>query len=450
LQLYSCKTDKKMVTQNRNTKKSEQNEFTPLFDFNEKKQATAGKQAPIAQTLPQKPISVTELTHHIKELIELNFGNIEVIGQVSNLTLPRSGHVYLTLKDKNSQLPAIIWKSTVSKIRFKIKDGMEVICRGRLDVYPPQGKYQMIVSGLEPKGIGSLELAFRQLHDKLAATGIFETSRKKPLPKVIQNIAIITSPSGAAIHDFLQVLGRRTKRVNVLIIPVRVQGDGAAQEIAKAVQTVHRIALQQPVDCIVVTRGGGSREDLWAFNEEILVRSIAASKIPVISGVGHEIDVTLCDLAADIRALTPSEAAERIAPEDTELSRGLLQIQRQLDDMLEKRLQFCRNRLSFLEKQSVLVLPERIIENRRRAVDLFEERLERSVDYRIQTAVQKFSKAAAALDALSPLAVLARGYSLTETETGRRIQNINEVRNGDPIRTRLANGILKSVVTGAE
>ncbi|MDR0611754.1 MAG: exodeoxyribonuclease VII large subunit [Planctomycetaceae bacterium] len=439
-----------MFTQNRNTKKSEQNGFTPLFDFNEKKQATAEKQPSIVQTVPQKPMSVTELTFHLKKLIELNFDNIEVIGQVSNLTLPRSGHVYLTLKDEGSQLPAVIWKSTVSKIRFKIKDGMEVICRGRLDVYPPQGKYQMMVSGLEPKGIGSLELAFRQLYDKLAATGIFETSRKKPLPKVIQNVALITSPSGAAIRDFLQVLGRRTRRVNVLIIPVRVQGDGAAQEIAEAVRTVHRIALRQPVDCIVVTRGGGSREDLWAFNEEMLVRSIAASKIPVISGVGHEIDVTLCDLAADIRALTPSEAAERITPEDAELSRGLLQIQHQLDNMLEKRLRFCRDRLSFLEKQSALVLPERIIENRRRAVDLFEERLERSVDYRIQTAVQKFSKTAAALDTLSPLAILARGYSLTETVTGCRINNINNVQKGDSIQTRLANGILKSVVTEIE
>ncbi|MDR2116644.1 MAG: exodeoxyribonuclease VII large subunit [Planctomycetaceae bacterium] len=437
-------------------KKTEQTGMTPLFNFAEEEQMsakqisvkqTSAKQSFVLPTVPQEPISVTELTLQLKKLIELNFVNVGVVGQVSNLMQPRSGHIYLTLKDEESQLPAVIWKSAVSKLRFKIKDGMEVICRGRLDVYPPQGKYQMIVSELEPKGIGSLELAFRQLHDKLAASGIFDTNRKKPLPKIIQNVALITSPSGAAVRDFLQVLGRRTKRVNVLIIPVRVQGDGAAQEIAEAVQTVHRLALQRPIDCIVVTRGGGSREDLWAFNEEILVRSIAASKIPVISGVGHEIDVTLCDLAADVRALTPSEAAERIAPEDTELSSGLLQIQRQLDDLLEKRFRFYRNQLSFLEKQSVLVLPERIIENRRRAVDLFEERLERSIDYRIQGSVQKFSKMAAALDALSPLGVLARGYSLTETESGYRIRNVNEIKNGTTIRTRLANGLLKSIVT---
>ncbi|MDR0338179.1 MAG: exodeoxyribonuclease VII large subunit [Planctomycetaceae bacterium] len=441
-----------MCSQNRNSKKNEPTEWTPLFDFDETKQTIAenqqsAKQQPALQTVPQQPLSITELTFRLKELIELNFVNIEVVGQISNLMQPRSGHIYLTLKDEESQLPAVIWKSTVSKFHFKIKDGMEVICRGRLDVYPPQGKYQMIVSGLEPKGIGSLELAFRQLHDKLAALGYFEPYRKKPLPRVIQNVALITSPSGAAIRDFLQVLGRRTKRVNVLIIPVRVQGDGAALEIAEAIQTVHRIALRQPIDCIVVTRGGGSREDLWAFNEEILVRSIVASKIPIVSGVGHEIDVTLCDLAADVRALTPSEAAERIAPEDDELVKNLLQIQRQLDDMLEKQFRFCRDRLAFLEKQSALVLPERIIENRRRAVDLFEERLERSVDSWMQTAVQKFRNTAARLEALSPLAVLARGYSLTETEIGHQIQNINEVKIGNHIQTRLSNGVLKSVVT---
>ncbi|MDR2755405.1 MAG: exodeoxyribonuclease VII large subunit [Planctomycetaceae bacterium] len=430
-----------MSPQNRNTQNSESTGLTPLFEFAEEKQTS------VSSTIPQEPISVTDLTLHLRELIELNFANIEVIGQVSNLMQPRSGHVYLTLKDEESQLPAIIWKSTISKIRFKITEGMEVICRGRLDVYPPQGKYQMIINGLEPKGMGALELAFRQLHDKLAALGFFDPNRKKPLPKFIQNVALITSLSGAAVRDFLQVLGRRTKRVNVLIIPVQVQGDGAAREIANAIQTVHHLALQRPIDCIVVTRGGGSREDLWTFNEEILVRSIAASKIPIVSGVGHEIDVTLCDLVADVRALTPSEAAERIAPEDTELSRNLLQIQYQLDNSLEKRIQFYRNRLSFLEKQSVLLLPERMVENRRRAVDLFEEQLERSVDHRIQMSVQKISRTAASLEALSPLAILARGYSLTETETGHRIQKIDEIQTGNFIRTRLSNGVLKSVVT---
>jgi exodeoxyribonuclease VII large subunit len=420
---------------------------TPLLDFSETKDPTP------PQTVPQsvensvaQPSSVTELTLRVKKQIESNFSNVWVVGQVSNVSLPRSGHVYLTLKDENAQLPAIVWKSTVSRLRFKIKDGMELVCRGHLDVYPPQGKYQLIVTELEPKGIGALELAFRQLHDKLAAEGLFDSARKKMLPPFVQNVALITSPSGAAIHDFLQILGRRTRRVNVLVIPVRVQGDGASQEIANAIRTVHQLAAQRPIDCIVVTRGGGSTEDLWAFNEEVLVRAVAASQIPIVSGVGHEIDVTLCDLAADVRALTPSEAAERIAPEDAELLRNLLQLQRQLDNSLEKHQRMCRERLHFLEKYPIWIRPERLFENRRRTVDLYENRLERSVDQRIQSVAQKIGKATAELDSLSPLAVLARGYSLTESETGHRIRSVNDTAEGDSIRTRLTDGILECTV----
>jgi exodeoxyribonuclease VII large subunit len=423
---------------------------TPLFDHTDTEPVpqppTERTRKPVEEPPTREPLSVTDLTHRVKELIEFNFRDIEVVGQVSNLTQPRSGHIYLTLKDENAQLPAVIWKSSVSKFRFKIKDGMEVVCRGRLDVYPPHGKYQMIVNELVPKGIGSLELAFRQLHDQLSEAGLFDPSRKKRLPRMIRQVALITSPSGAAIHDFLQVLARRTKRVDILIVPVRVQGDGASQEIAKAIRTVHRIASKKPIDCIVITRGGGSREDLWAFNEEVLVRAVAASRIPVVSGVGHEVDVTLCDLAADVRALTPSEAAERIAPEDAELSRYLLQLQRQLDDRLEKRVRFCREHLKFIEKQSILAFPERIIENRRRKIDLYEERLERAIDHRLQRSQQQLSQAAASLEALSPLAVLSRGYSLTENKDGHKIRNAHDVQKGERIRTRLLNGYLESVV----
>jgi exodeoxyribonuclease VII large subunit len=417
---------------------------TPLFELIEDEPASA------AVTVAPQPLSVTELTFNIKSKIESNFSNVWIVGQVSNLSLPRSGHVYLTLKDENAQLPAVVWKSTMSKLRFRIKDGMEIVCRGRLDVYPPQGKYQMIVSEMDPKGIGSLEFAFRQLHERLSAAGLFEPSRKKPLPKMIQNVAVITSLSGAAIRDFLQVLGRRTRRVNVLILPVTVQGGGAAQEIADAIRTVHRIARDRPVDCIVVTRGGGSTEDLWAFNEEVLVRAVAASRIPVVSGVGHEIDVTLCDLAADVRALTPSEAAERIAPEDGELLRRLRQIEQRLEDLLEKRFRISRDRLHFLERHPVLIRPERIIEDRRRNVDLFEERLEHLIDRRIQIATEKLTLATASLEALSPLAILARGYSLTETADGKRLRSIREINNHDKIRTRVIDGFFESIVIKEE
>lgn len=397
------------------------------------------------------PMTITELTMNVKGLMERQFRDIWVVGQISNLSLPRSGHVYLTLKDEGAQLPAVLWKSTASRLQFKLNDGMEVLCRGRLDVYPPQGKYQMIVSELEPKGIGSLELAFRQLHDKLAKEGLFDPARKKPLPRWIRRIALITSSSGAAVRDFLQVLGRRTNRIDVLLVPVRVQGEGASEEVARAIQTVNRMAMvdgeqAQSIDCIIVTRGGGSIEDLWAFNEEPLVRAVAASRIPVVSGVGHEIDISLCDLAADVRALTPSEAAERIAPEDAELSRILLQFHRQLDDSMEKRLRLCRERLRFIEQHPVFARPERIIEDRRRNVDLLEERLDRMWDRKYQNDSQRWANLAASLDALSPLAVLARGYCITENATGKRITGLSDVDLGDEIRTRFADGYITSIV----
>ena len=394
-----------------------------------------------------EPLSVTALTTRIKENVETSFNNFRVIGQVSNFTMPRSGHAYLTLKDDGAQLPAVIWKSTLARLRFEIKNGLELLCTGRLDVYPPQGKYQMIVTALEPRGLGELELAFRQLHDKLSRAGLFDPARKKPLPKLIRNVAVITSPSGAAVRDFLQVLGRRTKRVNVLIVPASVQGDGAAEEIATKIKTVHQLAQTRPIDALVITRGGGSREDLWAFNEEILVRAVASSSIPIISAVGHEIDVTLCDLAADLRALTPSEAAERIAPEDAELSRQLTIIKRRLEDSLEKRLRYCKERLRLLERQPALQYPERLIEQRRRTIDLLEERLDRSLDKRVESAKERIAKLSATVHALSPLAVLARGYGLTKNANGEQVRSVKQLSVGETIRTRFADGVIVSDVT---
>ena len=419
---------------------------TPLFDHYEKNAAQISSDRPQSSaTSPAVPLTVFELTRQVKGQLETNFSDFRVVGQVSNLSRAGSGHVYFTLKDENAQLPAVLWKSAAAKLRFKLTAGLEVVCRGRLDVYPPQGKYQMIVSEVEPQGIGALELAFRQQYEKLAAEGLFDKARKKPLPKFVQNVAVITSPSGAAVRDFLQVLGRRTRRVDVLIVPVRVQGEGAAREIAEAIQTVHRIAKTRPMDCIVITRGGGSVEDLWAFNEEILVRAVASSTIPIVSGVGHEIDVTLCDSAADVRALTPSEAAERIATEDAALASVLEMLRRRLDDVLTKRVQNSRDRLRYFENHPALSRPKRMIENRRYAVDLCEERLDRAVDSRLQLSAEKLAQAAATLDSRNPLSVLARGYSITETASGTRVQHPDEITSGDLLRTRLAGGVVESI-----
>jgi exodeoxyribonuclease VII large subunit len=261
---------------------------------------------------PEKPLSVFQLTALIKGILEEAFPSVWVVGELSDVARPQSGHVYLTLKDDRAQIRAVIWRNTASRLRFNLEDGLEVICRGDLDVYPPRGSYQLVIRELEPRGEGALQQALRKLQQKLAAEGLFDPAHKKPLPRFPRRIAVVTSPTGAAVRDFVEVLRRRWQGVHVLIVPTRVQGAGAAAEIATAIQAVNR--LSPSVDVMVVGRGGGSMEDLWCFNEEAVVRAIFASQVPVVSAVGHEIDVTLSDLVADVRALTPSEAAERVVP----------------------------------------------------------------------------------------------------------------------------------------
>ena len=388
------------------------------------------------------PLTVTALTRQVQALIETEFESVWIVGQVSNVTYHRSGHVYLTLKDEGAQLPAVIWKTTAMRLKFKLNEGMEIVCRGRLTVFPPHGKYQMVIDELQPKGIGTLELAFQQLRQKLNAEGLFQPTRKKPLPETIRRVAVITSPTGAAVKDFLQILTRRTKLIDVLIVPTAVQGDGAAEEIAEALRNVNR---WNDIDCIVVTRGGGSIEDLWAFNEEVLVRAVAASAIPVVSGVGHEIDVTLCDFAADIRAATPSEAAERISKEDAHRHKELVQINRRMNDLIERRLRIASEKLKSVTKHPAFRRPEQIIEARRYRLGLCEERLDRAMDRRLQRATERLSKASASLEALSPLSILSRGYTLTETAEGRLIRRVSEVKLGDTIRTRFTDGVIESI-----
>jgi exodeoxyribonuclease VII large subunit len=390
---------------------------------------------------PQVPLSVSDLTRQIQSLVESQFESVWVVGEVSNLTYHRSGHVYFTLKDAGAQLSAVIWKSSVSKIKFKLKEGLEIICRGGLSLYPPHGKYQLVVNELQPKGIGTLELAFQQLRDKLTAEGLFHPARKKPLPEVIRRVAVMTSPTGAAVRDFLQILSRRTKLIDVLIVPVKVQGDGAAEEIAEAIKKVNQLG---GIDCIVVTRGGGSMEDLWAFNEEVLVRAVAASKIPIVSGVGHEIDVTLCDFAADVRAATPSESAERISREDAIRRRELVQINRRLNDFIDRQWRQASEKWKSVVRHPLFRRPDQMIESRRHLVDLYEERLDRLMDRRIQTSSDRLGKASASLEALSPLSILSRGYTLTETPDGRLISAASEIRIGDTLRTRFADGVVES------
>src|SRR5262245_18897168 len=261
-----------------------------------------------------KVLSVSELTQEIKGILEEGFPKVWVAGEVSNLAKPSSGHLYLTLKDSQSQLRAVIWRGIALRLKFDRRDGMEVIVRGRIGVYAPRGEYQLMIEELHPKGVGAQELALRQLLEKLFRLGWFDKARKKPLPRFPRRLALVTSRSGAAVRDMLEILARRWPAAEVWVCPVRVQGEGAAQEIAAGIRLVNRLGADggAPVDVLIVGRGGGSVEDLWPFNEECVARAIYESAIPVVSAVGHEIDLTVADRVADCRALTPSEAAERV------------------------------------------------------------------------------------------------------------------------------------------
>ena len=390
-----------------------------------------------ANSPTQRPLSVWELTSQIKDLLEAAFPEVWVAGEISNFARPQSGHCYLTLKDDRAQLRAVMWRGVATRLRFEPHDGLEVVCRGHLDLYAARGTYQLVIADIVPQGMGALELALRQLREKLAREGLFDSARKRPLPAFVRRIAVVTSPTGAAIHDFLQVLGRRWRGADVLVVPVRVQGEGAAAEIAEAIQTVNRLNAAAtkprqvdapgpttgrgfvPIDCLVVTRGGGSMEDLWAFNEEPVVRAIAASRIPVVSAVGHEIDVTLADLAADVRALTPSEAAELVAPAAEELAADLRQVERRLAAGLRRRAEAARSGLDALARHAVFRRPFQRVFDMTRQLDELAARAARAIRGAARLARQRIDTAAGRLESLSPLAVLERGYSLTQRH-GRR------------------------------
>jgi exodeoxyribonuclease VII large subunit len=401
----------------------------------------------IPEQAPQRVLSVFELTSQIKDLLEGTFQQVWVAGEISNFSRPQSGHCYLTLKDDRAQIRAVLWRTAASRLRFELEDGLEVICQGSLDVYAPRGSYQLVIRQIEPKGIGALELALRKLKEKLAAEGLFDPARKRPLPRFPRRIAFVTSPTGAAVRDFLEVLRRRWRGADVLVVPVRVQGDGAAQEIAAAIAAVNRFA--EPVDCLVVGRGGGSLEDLWAFNEEAVVRAIHASRIPVVSAVGHEIDVTLADLVADVRALTPSEAAELVVPAAEEIMLALRSQQQRLLGALRRRAMLSRSRLDQLAGRRMFRKPFELVHDAARRLDELSVRSLRAARRRLSAARKQADAAANHLDSLSPLAVLGRGYSLTQRRSdGQLIRDAAELAVGDEIATRFARGRVVSQVVG--
>jgi exodeoxyribonuclease VII large subunit len=394
-------------------------------------------------------LSVGELTDLVKGELEDIFPDVWVSGEISNFSKPHSGHCYLTLKDDAAQIRAVIWRTTAARVPFDLHDGLEVICQGGLEVYAPRGTYQLVIRQIQPQGLGALELALRQLRAKLEAEGLFAAARKRPLPRFPRRIAVVTSPTGAAVRDFLEVLRRRWRGADVWILPVRVQGAGAAAEVVAAIQRANRLADR--IDCLVVARGGGSLEDLWTFNEEAVVRAIVASRIPVVSAIGHEIDVTLSDLAADVRALTPSEAAELIVPARDELLAVLRQHQRRLLLALERRVALARRKLEMLASRREFRKPLERVHNLSRRLDELELCLNRAIDTHLKTGRRRLEHATQRLESLSPLGVLGRGYSLTQrTADGSLVRDAQGLEVGETITSRFARGTAISRVEKIE
>ena len=395
------------------------------------------------------PLSISQLNWFIKQTLEQAVPKVWVEGEVTDLSRPSSGHIYFGLKDERSQIRGVIWRSTAQRIPFELKNGQSVICCGGVEVYPPRGSYQLIVNQVVPQGIGSLQLAFQQLHRKLKSEGMFDDELKRALPSYPKRIGFVTSPSGAALHDFVEAASSIWSDFELLVVPARVQGELASNDIVAAIRQAQR--LKPALDVLIVGRGGGSMEDLWCFNEERVVRAIYDCKVPVVSAIGHEIDVTLSDLVADVRALTPTHAASIVFPNRDELERKLAPVRQRLDAHFRSRANYLRERLETYATRSVLANPHNLHLQRRQAIDELELRARVAISNQVDTGRERISSMARALEALSPLQVLTRGYSLT-TKLGENkpLQSAEDLSSGDFIRTRLNDGEIISRIAEAD
>jgi exodeoxyribonuclease VII large subunit len=386
-----------------------------------------------------KVYGIAELTRAVKELLEEGFAPcVWVSGEVSNLKKHTSGHWYLTLKDRDSQLQTTIYKGVNLRLKFDLRDGLQVIARGRLTVYQPRGEYQLQVEEVQPKGLGPLELAFRQLKEKLSTLGWFDPRRRKPLPPYPRRIALVTSPTGAAVRDMLETLARRWPLTEVWVHPAAVQGDGAGESIAAAIRKLNTLV---GIEIVIIGRGGGSLEDLWAFNEECVARAVFESRIPIVSGVGHETDLVISDMVADLRALTPTDAATQVVPDQSELSDWLHDTEARLRDLLWRRLDQAHRRLDDLARRRCFRLPLERVRELERQLDETGDRLQRALRQRLAVVKERLEAQAARLASLSPLNVLARGYSLTRTEVGKTVvRSPAQLRPGDRLETLVQHG----------
>lgn len=397
----------------------------------------------------QKVYSVSEVNQYLKHILDsvpvLN--GICIRGELSNYKIYPSGHHYFTLKDGESAIRCVMFKGNAMKLQFRPESGMKVIAMGRITVYPRDGAYQLYCESLNADGIGDLYVAFEQLKEKLNAEGLFDREHKKALPRYPQRIAIVTSSAGAAVHDMIRILRRRYPIAKVLLLPVRVQGTEAPPEIAGAIRYANRYGV---ADVLITGRGGGSIEDLWAFNDERVARAIYDSEIPVISAVGHEPDVTISDFVADVRASTPSNAAEIAVPDMADLLRQLQESGNRMAQSQIKTLELAGKRWSVLAEKRVLTDPTAFIEDKRLQLDNVQQQLSLVAREQLSVQQRRFAALAASLDALSPLRVLGRGYAMAQREDGTILKNAAQVVSGDRIRVKLGQGSLRCTVNEKE
>ncbi len=386
--------------------------------------------------MDQKIYKVSEINGYIKNLLDadMNLAQVYVRGELSNYKVYPSGHHYFTMKDEEGALKCVMFRGSASRVNFKPESGMRVIAFGRVTVYPRDGAYQLYVNSLVPDGIGDLQLAFEQLKEKLFKEGLFAEEHKKAIPRFPMRIGVITSSAGAAVHDIIRVLRKRWPLGKVILLPVRVQGVEAPPEIVGAIRYANRFSVS---DVLIVGRGGGSMEDLWAFNDERVARAIYDSQIPVISAVGHEPDVTISDFVADLRAATPSNAAELCAPDRAELMEYIDTCGDRVAQVMERKLSLCRQRLKSAAERRVLISPMIYVSDRQTAFKALSVRLGAAISGRVSSGREAYASAAAKLDALSPLKVLGRGYAIARKyDDGKIIRSASDVAPGDKITVR--------------
>ena len=395
-----------------------------------------------------RPLTVTEVNQYIKQMLEQDqvLSQVSVRGDLSNYKMHSSGHHYFTLKDDGAVISAVMFRGDAMKLRFRPENGMKVILSGRVSLFPKSGQYQIYVRDMQPDGVGALYIAFEQLKQKLYAEGLFDPAKKKPIPRYPNRIALVTSPTGAAVRDMIRILRQRYPLAKVLVCPVKVQGEGAAEEIAAMLDYVNANRL---ADVIITGRGGGSMEDLWAFNEEVLARAVYRSEIPVISAVGHEPDVTICDYVADLRAATPSNAAELAVVDGAELKVRLQNVTARMTQTVLSNIQGKRQQLRLLSEKKIMRSPYEYLSERRMLLAMLQQRLEGNQAGLIQKKKHQFASLAASLDAMSPLKVLGRGYAMA-LKDGEVVQSASALQCGDKLKLQLRDGVASCSVEAVE